>query len=91
MTPIRPKPIAREPGATTPRTTRRARKETAMKITIEIRSEGGPVDAGRALVRRVATRVARRVRRLRRRLSRARVVPAPVLPAPSLPTHQLAT
>lgn len=62
-----------------------------MKITIDIRSEGGPIDASVALAKRVAKRVRRRLRALRHRLTRTLVVPAPVLPAPALQARQLAT
>lgn len=63
-----------------------------MKITIEIRSEGGPVDQTVALAKRAARAVVRRAKRLRRRVARALRVqpPAPVLPPPALQAHQLA-
>lgn len=64
-----------------------------MKITIEIHSEGGPVDATVALVKRAAKRVRAKARQLRRRVERALTarVPAPVLPPPALQAAQLAT
>lgn len=63
-----------------------------MKITIEISSEGGPVDATVAFVKRAAKRVRAKARRLRRRVERALLarVPAPVLPPPALQAQQLA-
>lgn len=64
-----------------------------MKIIIDISSEGGPVDATVAFVKRAAKRVRAKARRLRRRIERAvrAHIPAPVLPHPTLQAQQLAT
>jgi len=42
-----------------------------MKITIDIRSEGGPIDASVALAKRAARKVRAQIRVLRRRIKRA--------------------
>lgn len=51
-----------------------------MKLTIEIHSEGGPIDACVALAKRGAKAVVKKVRVLRQRVRRAMALPPPVLP-----------
>lgn len=65
-----------------------------MRIIIDIRSEGGPIDASVALARRVAKKVRGKARQLRRHVLRVLPmprVPAPILPPPALQAHQLDT
>lgn len=55
-----------------------------MKITIDIRSEGGPIDASVAFVKRLGSRAKAKTRRLRLRVVRALRVPPPILPPPAV-------
>ena len=61
-----------------------------MKITIEIRSEGGPIDTTVEFAKRASHKVLETITVLRKHIVKALAVPPPVLPKPSPKADEIA-